>query len=129
VVNAVGNSAAWKSTAIIVLWDDWGGWYDSAPPRQLDYLGLGLRVPCIIISPYAPKGYVSHTRYEFGSILKFLEQTFRLQSLGSTDVRANSLVDAFNFTQKPRLFEPFATHHPPSFFRRQHPSEEPPDPY
>jgi phospholipase C len=127
VVDEVGKSAAWPSTAIVVLWDDWGGWYDSAPPPQLDYLGLGLRVPCIIISPYARKGHISHTRYEFGSILKFIEQTFKLQSLGSTDVRANSLVNAFDFTQKPRAFVPFATNHPPSFFRKQHPSHQPPD--
>lgn len=70
---------------------------------------------------------MSHTRYEFGSILKFMEETFKLQSLGSTDVRANSLVGAFDFTQKPRAFVPIPTHHPPSFFRRQHPSEQPPD--
>jgi hypothetical protein len=86
-----------------------GGWYDSAPPPQLDYVGLGLRVPCIIISPYVKKGHVAHTRYEFGSILKFMEQTFKLQSLGSTDVRANSLLDVFDFTQKPRPFVQFAT--------------------
>lgn len=110
-----------------MLWDDWGGWYDSAPPPQFDYVGLGLRVPCIIISPYVRKGRVSHTRYEFGSILKFIEQTFRLRSLHSTDERANSLVDVFDFTQKPHAFVPIPTRHPPSFFRKQHPSGQPPD--
>jgi phospholipase C len=127
VVDEIGKSTAWPSTAIVVLWDDWGGWYDSAPPPQLDYVGLALRVPCIIISPYARKGVVSHTQYEFGSILKFMEQTFKLRSLGSTDVRANSLVEAFDFTQKPRAFVPIATRHSPSFFSKQHPSDEPPD--
>ena len=70
VVNAVGRSSYWKSTAIVVLWDDWGGWYDNAPPPQRDYRGLGIRVPCLIISPYARKNYVSHTTYEFGSVLE-----------------------------------------------------------
>jgi phospholipase C len=127
VVDKIGKSSVWPSTAIIVLWDDWGGWYDSVPPPQLDYVGLALRVPCIVISPYVKKGVVSHTRYEFGSILKFIEQTFKLRSLGSTDVRANSLLDAFDFTQKPRTFVSIPTQHPPSFFRKQHPSYVPPD--
>src|SRR5581483_10401025 len=48
IVNAVGESKYWNSTAIVVVWDDWGGWYDNAPPPQLDYRGLGMRVPCII---------------------------------------------------------------------------------
>jgi phospholipase C len=109
VVNAVGTSAYWKSTAIIVVWDDWGGWYDNMPPPQLDFRGLGIRVPCLIISPYVKRGYVSHTRYEFGSILKFIEQAFDVPSLGPstagyTDTRANSLVDSFDFTQAPRKF-------------------------
>ena len=104
VVNAIGQSKYWDSTAIIVVWDDWGGFYDHVPPPQLDYKGLGFRVPLLVISPYAKKGYVSHTQYEFGSILKFMETTFGLASLGTTDVRANNLTDAFDFTQKPRKF-------------------------
>ena len=67
VVNAVGEGPDWSSTAIIVLWDDWGGWYDNASPKQLDYRGLGIRVPCLIISPYAKETSASdrvtcHTR-------------------------------------------------------------------
>jgi phospholipase C len=127
VVDEIGKSSAWQSTAIILLWDDWGGWFDSAPPPQLDYVGLGLRVPCIIISPYVKKGALSHTQYEYGSILKFMEETFKLKSLGSTDVRATTIVDAFDFTQKPRAFVAIPTQHPPSFFRKQHPSGQPPD--
>ena len=53
VVNAIGESPYWQSTAIFVLWDDWGGWYDDVPPPQLDFRGLGIRVPCMVISPYA----------------------------------------------------------------------------
>ena len=53
IVNAIGESGYWNSTAIIVVWDDWGGWYDHVAPPQLDYNGLGFRVPMIVVSPYA----------------------------------------------------------------------------
>jgi phospholipase C len=127
-VDAIGESQYWKSTAIIVIWDDWGGWYDNAKPPQLDYVGLGERVPCIIISPYARKGYVSHEQYEFGSILKFIEETFGLASLGTTDVRASSLSDSLDFTQAPRPFvAPIITRYPASYFIRQPQSRKAPD--
>jgi phospholipase C len=104
VVNAVGNSKYWNSTAIVVVWEDWGGWYDHVPPPQLDYAGLGIRVPMIVVSPYAKAGYVSHTQYEFGSIVRFVEDTWSLGRLGTTDTRAASMSDVFDFTQKPRKF-------------------------
>jgi phospholipase C len=127
VVDAVGKSKYWKSTAIIVVWDDWGGFYDNVPPKQLDYVGLGIRVPCLIVSPYVKRGYVSHTPYEYGSILKFLEQTFGLASLNTTDVRANSLEDSFNFAQKPRRFERIPTTVPASYFVTHPQSMKAPD--
>jgi phospholipase C len=137
IVNAVGQSSYWKSSAIIVLWDDWGGWYDNAPPPQPDFRGLGIRVPCIIISPYSRKGtssqsYVSHTQYEYGSILRFIEQAFNLPYLGGTaagytDRRANSIDDAFDFTQKPRKFTPFGSKYPRGHFLHEPPSHEPVD--
>lgn len=137
VVNAIGKSPYWSKTAIIVLWDDWGGWYDNAAPPQLDYRGLGIRVPCLIISPYAKKGsagagYVSHTQYEYGSILKFVEQVFNLphvgkESAGYTDARANSLIDSFDFTQRPRPFTPIAAKYSASRFIKEPPSSEPVD--
>lgn len=111
VVNAVGQSSYWPSSAIIVVWDGWGGEYDNAAPPQLDYRGLGIRIPCLIISPYAKQGYVSHVQYEYGSILRFIEEVYGLPagsvgptSQGYTDGRANSLDDAFNFSQSPRSF-------------------------
>ncbi|HEY1653911.1 MAG TPA: alkaline phosphatase family protein [Candidatus Tumulicola sp.] len=116
VVNAVGKSQYWKNTAIIVLWDDWGGFYDPVPPPQLDYTSLGFRVPMIVISPFAKKHFVSKTQYEFGSVLKFIEETFGTGSLGSTDVRANSIQDVFDFSQKPGTFRPFAAPYPQSYF-------------
>jgi phospholipase C len=127
VVNAIGRSKYWKSTAIVVLWDDWGGWYDNARPPQLDYVGLAERVPCIVISPYARKGHVSQTQYEFGSILKFIEETFHLRSLGTTDVRARSLDDAFDFTQPARAFTPITTQYPAKYFIDQPQSRKAPD--
>ncbi len=127
IVNAIGKSTYWKSTAIIVLWDEWGGWYDDVPPPQLDWLGLGVRVPCIIISPYARVGYVSHTQYESGSTLKFMEKVFDLPSLGVTDARANSLDDSFDFNQKPTTFKRIPAKYPPPYFQTEKPSGAPPD--
>jgi len=134
VVNAVGESPLWNSTAIVVLWDDWGGWYDSVPPPQLDFRGLGVRVPCIVISPYARHGHVSHTQYEFGSILQLMEETFGLASLASlrvgsgyTDARANSMLDVFDFTQNPRPFQPFAAPYARGYFLSKRASRRPPD--
>jgi phospholipase C len=127
VVNAIGRSDYWKSTAIFVLWDDWGGWYDNVPPPQLDYLGLGIRVPCIIISPYTKAGTVDHTQYEFGSILKTVETTFGLGSLGYSDARATDMFGAFDFTSGPRSFTPIPQAYPASFFEKQAPSLRPPD--
>ena len=99
VVNAVGYSQYWQDSAIIVVWDDWGGWYDHVPTIHRNSYELGFRVPMLVISPYAKQGYVSHTRYEFGSLLKFIEQTYGLRSLGTTDVDAKDLSDCFTFNR------------------------------
>ncbi len=132
VVNAIGQSNYWKSSAIVVVWDDWGGWYDNVPPKQLDFRGLGIRVPCLIISPYARKGYVSHLRYEFGSILNLIEQAFNLPPLGAekdgyTDVRAGGMDNVFDFTKAPRVFVPIKAKYPMSDFLNEPPSNEPVD--
>lgn len=112
VVNAVGKSAYWKNTAIVLLWDDWGGFYDNVPPKQIDYTSLGIRVPMIVISPFAKPHHVSQTDYEFGSILKFIEQNFGTGSLGTSDVRATSIADAFDFGQKPVTFRTISAPRP-----------------
>jgi phospholipase C len=108
VVNAIGESQYWDSTAIFVVWDDWGGWYDHVAPQIMDSYELGFRVPLIVISPYAKLRYVSHVPYEFGSILKFTEETFGLPSMGTTDARADDLSDCFNFSQSPTPFTPIS---------------------
>lgn len=114
VVDAVGRSKYWNDTAIILLWDDWGGWYDPVPPAQVNYTSLGFRVPLIVISPYARPKYISKTQYEYGSILKFVEQTFGLGSLHTTDATSNSIADMFDYTQKavPFVNEPLPTKRP-----------------
>jgi phospholipase C len=132
VVNAIGRGPDWKSTAIVIVWDDWGGWYDSVPPPPRDFRGLGIRVPCIIISPYAKWHYVSHTVYEFGSIVKLAEQVFGLPPLGTraegyTDARATSMLDVFNFNRNPRAFAPIPAPQPASYFLNRAPSYRLPD--
>jgi phospholipase C len=134
VVNAIGTSPYWNSTAIIVTWDDWGGFYDQVPPPLFDHWGgLGFRVPMLVISPYAREttpgtpGYISHTQYEFGSILRFIEDNWNLGQLGTTDVRANSIVDSFDFTQTPRSFQMIPSTRSRTFFEHQPPSNEPID--
>jgi phospholipase C len=121
IVNAVGKSRFWSSSAIVVVWDDWGGWYDDAKPPQVDFRGLGIRVPAIVISPYAGHGRVSHTRYEFGSIVRFIEDTFGLPPLGPssagyTDSRSASIGDVLNFAQTPRSFSAIPAPHSASSF-------------
>jgi phospholipase C len=127
VVNAVGKSKYWDSTAIIVTWDEWGGWYDHVPPPQVDYDGLGIRVPAIIISPYALPKTVLHTQYQFASILRFSEEVFGLDSLHARDATAPSLTSAFNFTQKPIKFKPIHVPETPDYFLNRKPSLKPPD--
>ncbi|HTX59384.1 MAG TPA: alkaline phosphatase family protein [Verrucomicrobiae bacterium] len=129
VVNAIGESPAWKTTAIVIVWDDWGGWYDHvAPPGPYTYGGLGFRVPMIVVSPYAKKGYITHRRYEFGSIVRFVEDNWNLPRLGTTDERAAGFThDAFDFAQPPRPFVPIAAPYSRAFFDHQPPSGKPVD--
>ncbi|PWU78869.1 MAG: hypothetical protein DLM72_20380 [Candidatus Nitrosopolaris wilkensis] len=103
VINAIMNSPYWNSTAIILTWDDYGGFYDHVAPPQIDKYGLGFRMPTIIISPYSNPGYIDHTQYRFESMLRFIEWRFSLQPLTERDLHANNLLNAFDFNQKPNL--------------------------
>lgn len=100
-INAVMQGPDWASTAIFVTWDDHGGFYDHVAPPVSDQYGLGPRVPLLIISPYANGGYISHTTYEFSSVLKFIEERFGLPTLTSRDANASDMLDSFNFNQTP----------------------------
>jgi phospholipase C len=126
-VNAIGESKYWGSTAIFILWDDYGGWYDPVKPRMVDYDGLGLRIPMLIISPYAKKGFVSHVHYEHGTILKFVEDQFGLPRLAASDKRANSPKDAFDFSKPPRAFVTIPSGHSKNYFIQQPLDFRPPD--
>jgi len=101
-INAIMSGADWSTTAIFITWDDFGGFYDHVPPPTDDTFGLGIRVPFLIISPYAKIGYVSHTQYELSSVLKFIEERFGLPPLTTRDAAANDITDSFDFTQKAR---------------------------
>jgi phospholipase C len=127
IVNAIGESRYWANTAIFVTWDDWGGWYDHVAPPIYNSYELGFRVPLIVISPYAKTHYISHVQHEFGSILKFSEETFGLPSMHTTDERADDLSDCFDFSQPPTKFKPIPARFPPSYFLKQSLDREPPD--
>lgn len=127
IVNEIGTSYFWNSTVIIVTWDDWGGWYDHVAPKQYNSYELGMRVPMIVISPYSKRGYVSHVQYEFGSILKYIETTFNLGSMGTTDQRANNISDMFDLGSRPRVFTPIKAKYGAKYFLAQPSDGKPPD--
>ena len=75
-INAIMRSPEWSSTAIFLAWDDWGGFYDHVVPPKVDALGYGLRVPALVISPYAKQGYIDHQTLSFDAYAKFIEDDF-----------------------------------------------------
>ncbi len=101
-INSVMQSPDWNTTAIFLAWDDWGGYYDHVNPPFVDEYGFGLRVPGLVISPYAKQGYIDHNTYSFDSWLKIVEDRFGVQSLTARDKWASDMIDAFDFTQQPR---------------------------
>jgi len=116
-INTIMRGPDWKSTAIFLAWDDWGGFYDHVQPPVVDGEGYGLRVPALVISPYAKQGYIDHQVLSFDAYLKFIEDDFlhgqRLNPKtdgrpdSRPDVRENekilgNLADDFDFDQKPR---------------------------
>jgi phospholipase C len=128
IVNAVGQSKFWDSSAIFVTWDEWGGTYDHVPPAQLDYDGLGFRVPLLCISPYAKRGAVLHKAYEAAGIVKFVEGTFGLTTLAAADARAADVGrGCLDFTQSPRTFTPFAAPRGRSYLLTQPEDSRPSD--
>ena len=108
-INAIMRSDYWASTAIVVVWDDFGGFYDPVVPPHYDIMGLGPRTPALIISPYtrtgdSPEGgYVDDTVYEFSSVLRFIEDLHGLKQLTERDAQASPLAGAFDFSQPPNL--------------------------
>lgn len=117
IYDAVRNSPAWSSTVMVIVYDDWGGFFDHVVPPvgtvgaaeiAAGYTdGLrGFRVPCLLVSPFAAPGAVSHVLFDHASILKMVEWRFGLQPLAARDAAANNLATALNFGQAPRLATP-----------------------
>ncbi|HEU5340523.1 alkaline phosphatase family protein [Edaphobacter sp.] len=127
IVNAIGESPFWDSTAIFISWDDWGGWYDHVNPPRLDEMGLGFRVPVLVVSPYARHGYISHQTHEASGFLTYIEHNFGLPNLGTRDTHAAGFTDCFDYTQPPRAYIPLPTRHTPHYLIHEAPSGPPDD--
>jgi phospholipase C len=133
VVNAVGSNAAcangdtyWNDTAIIITWDDWGGWYDHVPPFKVnlqpnspakwgDGYTYGFRVPMLVVSAYTPPGYVNNSTHDFGSILFFIEHNFGLGFIGGSDMSTYGQYADYHASDRGWLWEFFSLKQPRSF--------------
>jgi phospholipase C len=108
-VNAIMRSEYWPSTALIIVWDDFGGFYDHVTPPHVDTMGFGPRTPALIISPWTRRGdnpdggAIDSTTYEFSSVLRFMEELHGLKPLTDRDAKADPLTGGFDFTQEPNL--------------------------
>ena len=108
-VQALMRSTSWDSSAFLVTYDDWGGWYDHVLPPQVDEHGYGMRVPAFIVSPYAKRGHIDSTVIDFTSIMKFIEENWNIEPFAERDANANNFLSAFDFSAPPRepVFIPF----------------------
>lgn len=123
-INSVMQGPQWKTTAIFVCWDDWGGFYDHVPPPSVDQYGLGIRVPGLVISPYARQGYIDHKTYSFESWLRIVEERFGITPMQARDNNALDMYDAFDFTQQPSdpvILNPAGSPYPPALQTIAHP--------
>lgn len=101
-VQMLMQSQYWSSSAFMWAYDDWGGWYDHVPPPQVDDYGYGFRVPALLVSPYARRGYIDSTDLDYTSILRFIEDNWHINPLTARDAQANSIGNAFDFSRPPR---------------------------
>ena len=142
IVNAIGNDTTcedgegyWSDTAIVITWDDWGGWYDHERPPILDGVQgdyqYGFRVPLIVVSAFTPSHYIDNEQHDFGSILRFLQGVFGLRkgSLGFADARATGdLRGFFSFDdRRPRRFHTIKAMLDADFFINDTRTPDPPD--
>jgi phospholipase C len=125
-IKAIGEGPRWNRTAVFVTWDDWGGWYDHVEPPVIETWNssmaqrpqdafpqfngqpfrYGSRVPCLVISPFAKQGYISHLLHSHVSLVSFCEKTFGLPPLNARDAGASDMLDCFDLTQAPLPFPP-----------------------
>ena len=101
-LKALGESGAWEKTAVVVTYDEGGGFWDHVPPPRPDAYGCGTRIPALLISPWARRGYIDHRVADTTSVLALIETRFGLKALQSRDAGAYNLMDGFDFSQKPR---------------------------
>ena len=116
-ITAFMRSSAWNDGLFVCTYDDWGGFYDHVAPPQVDADGYGFRVPALFISPYARGGTIDHTVYDYTSILRFIEDRWKVQPLTARDASANSIAAALDLSQAPL---------PPRFPDRVYPLPQPP---
>ena len=102
IITEIMKSKHWNDTAVIVIWDDFGGYYDHVKPVTTDQFGPGPRVPGLVISAYSKKGFIDHTTYNTSSVLKFFQTLYDLPSLTERDGKSANMLNAFDFEQKPR---------------------------
>ena len=110
-INSLIESPEWKSSAFLLSYDEWGGWYDHVKPPQIDKYGYGFRVPALLVSPYAKRGFIDSTQLDYTSILHFIEQNWNLKPLTSRDAHAHTIAAGLDFQQVPR----------PGVLTREHP--------
>ena len=145
IVNAVGQSRCknpdgssyWNTTAILITWDDWGGWYDHVPPNQIEPppqggYQMGFRVPLIVVSAYTPPGLIVNERENFGGLIRFARKTssapFKKGALTFADKRAaTDLAPFFRLNSPPHAFTPIKAPLNAGFFLKQKPSHQPVD--
>lgn len=99
-LRAIQGSSAWGSVAVMVVWDEGGGWWDHVPPPQIDSQGLGIRVPLLLVSPFARKGFISSARMDHVSILRFIQWNWNLGRLNARNSRGGDTIelsDMFDF--------------------------------
>jgi phospholipase C len=101
-ITALTSSSAWRSSAFMWTYDDWGGWYDHVPPPRVDEFGYGFRAPALLVSAYAKRGHVDSTTIDFTSQLKFIENNWGVEPLAERDRNAHDLISAFDFDAGPR---------------------------
>jgi phospholipase C len=101
-VTELMRSSAWDSSAFMLTYSNWGGWYDHVTPPRVDQDGYGFRVPALLVSPYARPGYIDSSQLDYTSILRFIEDNYGLNPLTARDAAAASIASAFDFSQPPR---------------------------
>ena len=106
VIDTIMRSPQWKSTAIFLTWDEWGGFYDHVKPPTIDHFGLGFRVPLLVLSPYAKPGTIDHHTGSFDSVNAFIERNWGLKPLTARDANAGDLTWDFDFSQAPTPPDP-----------------------